>query len=153
MRAHDLLESDSEIPSGPPSELTPGDPLAKRALHYLARGRNVTELAPSVLEAVASLDGAVVTDRNGSLIAFGHPPPRRQPPPLPNHRRRGTHHRRLVASQFGPVLKVSEDGLISCFLNDCPRLGPLSTKPAKNQIFSFATKTYTQTTKQTIVQQ
>lgn len=115
---HDLLESDSEIPSGPPPELTPGDPLAKRALHYLARGRNVTELAPSVLEAVASLDGAVVTDRNGSLIAFGailrHDANHLRSPITAEGARTTA---ALVASQFGPVLKVSEDGLISCFLN------------------------------------
>ncbi|SIO44275.1 hypothetical protein SAMN05444166_4762 [Singulisphaera sp. GP187] len=115
---HDLLEPDSEVPCGPPPELTPGDPLAKRALHYLARGRNVTALAPSVLEALAGLDGAVVTDRNGGLIAFGailRHDAAHLPSPITAEGARTT--AAIVASRFGPVLKVSEDGLISCFLN------------------------------------
>src|SRR3954447_3502627 len=66
---HDVLANN--IPCGPPPELTPGDPLAKRALHYLSRGRDVIDLDPSVLEALAGLDGALATDRHGRLLAFG----------------------------------------------------------------------------------
>jgi hypothetical protein len=115
---HDLLAPDRDAPCGPPPELTPGDPLAKRALHYLARGRDVTELAPSVLEALAGLDGALVTDRDGGLIAFGailRHDASHLPSPITAEGARTT--AALVASRFGPVLKVSEDGLISCFLN------------------------------------
>ncbi|WP_406697663.1 hypothetical protein V5E97_02245 [Singulisphaera sp. Ch08] len=115
---HDLLDPDAKVPCGPPPELTPGDPLAKLALHYLARGRNVTELAPSVLEALAGLDGAVVTDRNGGLIAFGailRNDASQLSSPITAEGARTT--AALVASRYGPVLKVSEDGLISCFLN------------------------------------
>ena len=67
--SHDLLAD--EPADGPPAELTPGDPLAKRALHYLARGRDVTTLAPAVLEALSGIDGALVTDRSGRVLAFG----------------------------------------------------------------------------------
>lgn len=112
---HDLLSD--EAPTGPPAELTPGDPLAKRALHYLARGRDVTALDPSVLEALAGLDGALATDRSGRLIAFGailrHDATMR-PDPVTAEGARTT--AALVASRFGPVLKVSEDGVVSCFL-------------------------------------
>ena len=54
----------------PPPSL-PGDPLAKRALHYLARGRTVLDLERPVLEALAGVDGATVVDRAGHLLAFG----------------------------------------------------------------------------------
>ena len=113
---HDLLVP--EAPDGPPAELPPGDPLAKRALHYLARGRDVTELAPPVLEALAGLDGALATDRAGRLLAFGailrHDA---SCPPAPPSAEGARTTAALVASRFGPVLKVSEDGIVSCFLN------------------------------------
>jgi hypothetical protein len=113
---HDLLEE--EAAEGPPAELTPGDPLAKRALHYLARGRAVTTLDPPVLEALAGIDGALVTDRAGRLIAFGailrHDPSLLTGPVTAEGARTTA---ALVASRFGPVLKVSEDGVVSCFLD------------------------------------
>src|SRR5262249_33128523 len=65
---HDMLSA--EVPEGPP-EIPTRDPLARRALHYLARGRNVSELDPAVLEALAGLDGALATDRSGRLLSFG----------------------------------------------------------------------------------
>jgi hypothetical protein len=113
---HDLLSSD--VPCGPPPELMPGDPLAKRALHYLARGREVTGIDPSVVEALAGLDGALVTDRAGALLAFGailRHDASSLPGPTTAEGARTT--AALVASRFGPVLKVSEDGVVSCFLN------------------------------------
>ncbi len=113
--AHDMLSS--SVHSGPPHELTPGDPLANRALHYLARNRDITELAPSVLEAFAGLDGALATDRSGKLLAFGailRHDASSLPNPITAEGARTT--AAIVASRFGPVLKVSEDGIISCFL-------------------------------------
>jgi hypothetical protein len=113
---HDVLAND--MPCGPPPELTPGDPLAKRALHYLSRGRDVIDLAPSVLEALAGLDGALATDRNGRLLAFGailRHDAASLPTSITAEGARTTAAQ--VASQFGPVLKVSEDGVVSCFLN------------------------------------
>jgi hypothetical protein len=113
---HDLLAS--EPPCGPPPELTPGDPLAKRALHYLARNRRATELDPSILESLRGLDGALVTDRGGRLLAFGAIL-RHDAASLPGlaavEGARTT--AALVASRFGSVLKVSEDGIVSCFLD------------------------------------
>ncbi len=110
----DLVASDASVA---PEELTPGDPLAKRALHYLARDRTVTELDPPVLEALAGLDGATVVDRNGRLLAFGailRHDATALLGPAPAEGARTT--AALVASRFGPVLKVSEDGVVSCFL-------------------------------------
>jgi hypothetical protein len=111
---YDLLTDDViEEPSLP---LGVGDPLAKRALHYLARGRNVVELDASVLESIAALDGAIATDRFGKLLAFGailrHDASAVIGPAVEGARTTAA----LVASRHGPVLKVSEDGIVSCFL-------------------------------------
>ena len=43
----------------------------RRDLLDLLTGRAITDLEPSVLAALASLDGATVTDASGSLIAAG----------------------------------------------------------------------------------
>ena len=114
---HDLLSD--EVPDGPPAELTPGDPVAKRALHYLARGRSVVDLDPTVLEAFAGLDGAIATDQSGRLLAFGailrHDASASIGIGTIAEGARTT--AAIIASRFGPVLKVSEDGVVSCFLD------------------------------------
>jgi hypothetical protein len=90
---------------------------SRRELLHLLAGRSVTDLDPSVFAALASIDGATVTDREGRLLAAGailrHPPSE------------DTDHGGIIegarttaaiaASAFGPVLKVSEDGIITFF--------------------------------------
>jgi hypothetical protein len=100
------------------------EPLSKRSIHYLARGRTVTELDAAVLEALAGLDGALVTDLAGRLLAFGailrHDAHALSGPDVssPSAVVEGARTTAaLVASRFGPVLKVSEDGIVSCFLD------------------------------------
>jgi hypothetical protein len=110
--------------AGVPPPPVDSEPLSKRSIHYLARGRTVTELAPAVLEALAGLDGALVTDLAGRLLAFGAilrhdaralagPDPSSSSPLVEGARTTAA----LVASRFGPVLKISEDGIVSCFLD------------------------------------
>jgi hypothetical protein len=112
---HDLLKD--EVPDGPPAELTPGDPLAKRALHYLGRGRSVVDLDPTVLEAFAGLDGAIATDRTGRLLAFGAILRHDASASLGAIAEGARTTAAIIASRHGPVLKVSEDGVVSCFLD------------------------------------
>jgi hypothetical protein len=117
-----LIAPHDFLPGGPGCEpfddVVLGDPLGKRALHYLARGREVTALDAAVLESLAGLDGALVTDRAGRLLAFGAIL-RHDAASLPGltiaEGARTT--AALVASRYGPVLKVSEDGVVSCFLD------------------------------------
>ena len=96
------------------------DSLSKRSIHYLAEGRSLLSLAPSVVEALASLDGALAVDAEGRLLAFGAilrhdlSPQRAAPREVAEGARTTA---ALVASRFGPVLKISEDGVISCFLD------------------------------------
>jgi hypothetical protein len=89
----------------------------RRDLLYLLTGRTVTELEPSVLAALASLDGATVTDRTGTLIAVGailrHPYTTAMHDDAIVEGARTT--AAMTGSQFGPVLKVSEDGGITFF--------------------------------------
>jgi len=91
----------------------------RRELLNLVTGRSVTELEPSILAALASMDGATVTDVNGNLLAAGailrhaidSTPADREPVIVEGARTTAA----LAASRFGPVLKVSEDGLISFY--------------------------------------
>jgi DNA integrity scanning protein DisA with diadenylate cyclase activity len=98
-----------------PENLSPR--LAKRALHHAVRGTSLCDLEPSVLESIASLDGAVVFDLSGRLLTFGAI--LRIAPETLQFVRSVQGARTLAAlaaSQYGPVLKVSEDGHLTMFL-------------------------------------
>jgi hypothetical protein len=89
---------------------------SRRDLLDLLEGRSLTDLDPNVLAALASLDGAIVIDRQGRLLAAGailrHPPsPDRDGGLVEGARTTAA----IAASRFGPVLKVSEDGIITFF--------------------------------------
>ena len=90
---------------------------SRRDLLQFLQGRTITDLDPSVALALASLDGATVTDRSGRLIAAGailrHPPSEHLEAGGVVEGARTT--AAMAASQFGPVLKVSEDGIITFF--------------------------------------
>ena len=122
-------------PETSPGEAAPADPsdmpipavvepLSKRSVHYLARGGSVTKLDAAVLEALAGLDGALVADANGRLLAFGailrhdaHSLSGCDLASTPALAEGARTTAALVASRFGPVLKISEDGIVSCFLD------------------------------------
>ncbi len=104
-----------DIPA--PPELTRAGGPSRRDLLHLLEGRSATDLDPTVFAALASLDGATVVDRAGRLLAAGailrHP----QSVDLEFggviEGARTT--AAMAASRFGPVLKVSEDGVITFF--------------------------------------
>ncbi|MBV8487811.1 MAG: hypothetical protein JO161_05985 [Planctomycetaceae bacterium] len=110
-------------PKGLPDS-SPAQPLTKRSMHYLARGASVLELDAAVIEALAGLDGALVTDAEGRLLAFGailrhdvnslNGSDPQSPPAIAEGARTTA---ALAASRFGPVLKISEDGIVSFFLD------------------------------------
>jgi len=89
---------------------------ARRDLRYLLKDRTATSLDPSVLQALARIDGATVMDHDGRLIAIGailmHPS-------VPDASGLAVEGARttaaMTAGRFGPVLKVSEDGIITFF--------------------------------------
>jgi len=89
---------------------------SRRDLLALLEGRSLTDLDPNVLAALASLDGAIVVDTNARLLAAGailrHPPSAEPEAGVVEGARTTA---ALAASKFGPVLKVSEDGIITFF--------------------------------------
>ena len=87
---------------------------SKGALHDLVRGRDLADLGGAALEALAGVDGAVVTDREGRLLAFGAIL-RGQPGPGAVEGARAS--AAIGASFHGPVLKVSEDGSLAMYLD------------------------------------
>ena len=98
-----------------PDNLSPR--LAKRALHHMARGQTLHEMDGSVLESLAGIDGAVVTDPGGRLLTFGAilrvaPEVVLAPRAVEGARTTAS----LAASLHGPVLKVSEDGFLTMYL-------------------------------------
>lgn len=91
---------------------------AKGSVYYLLNGRRTTDLRPAVLRTLAAIDGGIVLDREGRLLAFGAI--------LRHHNEGGTVPGRfpqgggrtvaaVAASHYGKALKISEDGLISFY--------------------------------------
>ena len=100
----------------PISEILDNGAPSRRHLLHLLESRSVTDLDPTVLAALASLDGATVLDRGSRLLAAGailrHGPIEDQRGGIVEGARTTA---ALAASRFGPVLKVSEDGIITFF--------------------------------------
>jgi hypothetical protein len=113
----ELVTTDDRLdmePVGPGAQAE--RPSRRHLLHVLA-GRTIMDLDASVLAALATLDGAMVCDPRGQLLAVGailrHPRTADTDVGRPVEGARTT--AAMAAARFGPVLKVSEDGLITCF--------------------------------------
>jgi hypothetical protein len=103
-----------DIPA-PPEK--PADGPTRRDLLHLLEGRTAQGLDPSVFAALASLDGAIVVDPTGRLLAAGailrHPQSVDMEFGTVVEGARTT--AAMAASRYGPVLKVSEDGVITFY--------------------------------------
>jgi hypothetical protein len=88
---------------------------SRRDLMYLLAGRTATELDRTVLEALATMDGATVMDRSGRLLAVGailmHPTVPDAGLVIEGARTTAA----IAAAKYGPVLKVSEDGMVTFY--------------------------------------
>lgn len=93
-----------------------GTSMRSRLLQTL-RGETATGVDPAVLASLAKVDGATVVDRSGRLLAIGailiHTEPPEPHSTLAVEGARTT--AAMTAGQFGAVLKVSEDGLITFY--------------------------------------
>src|SRR5262245_17316627 len=101
--------------STPSSHPTPGH-ASKDQFHYLLRDKRILNLPTTILETIARIDGAVILDTDAHLLAFGvilHylDLAKLHPEPIEGGRASAA----IAASRFGRVLKISEDGLISCY--------------------------------------
>lgn len=110
-----VADADRADLAPPEAPVPPGSAPTRRDLLDLLTTRSIIDLEPSVLAALASLDGATVTDSTGRLISAGailkHAGDPASEESLIIEGARTT--AAMTASQYGPVLKVSEDGLIS----------------------------------------
>ncbi len=85
----------------------------RRDLLHFAAGRSATALSPDVFRALSTMDGAIVTDQGGRLLAAGAILLHAGPPSVEMEGARTA--AAYGAAQYGAILKVSEDGLITCF--------------------------------------
>jgi hypothetical protein len=118
-----LVAPEDRIQAAEPLEDEPTDPDAlslrhvKWALHHVVRGQDLPDLDDTVLEALAGIDGAVVTDRRGRLLSFGAILRVTAETVLSPRAVQGSRTTAaLAASYHGPVLKVSEDGYVAMYL-------------------------------------
>ena len=103
----DLDSSQTGRPSGSPT---------RRDLLDLLTGRDVISLEPSVLAALASIDGAMVTNTAGQLIGAGAILHNATEPADGGTIIEGARTTAaMAASRYGPVLKVSEDGAMTFY--------------------------------------
>ena len=88
----------------------------KDQIQYLLRSRRVLDMAPTVLETLSRLDGAIVVDAGSNLLAFGailrHDLTMAPEAEIVEGSRSTA---ALESSRFGSVLKISEDGLVSFY--------------------------------------
>jgi hypothetical protein len=111
-----ILSEVAEDDPDDPENLSPR--LAKRSLHHLARGQTLAELDDAVIEALAGIDGAVVTDPEARLLSFGAILRLTPEVALASRAVEGARTTAaFAASHYGPVLKVSEDGFLTMFLS------------------------------------
>jgi hypothetical protein len=90
----------------------------KDQLHYLLHQKRILEVPMAILETIARIDGAIVMDRDSDLLAFGAILRHQNVTDLhPENIEGGRTTAAIAASQFGSVLKISEDGVISFFQN------------------------------------
>jgi hypothetical protein len=84
---------------------------------YMLRGRTATTIDTAVLCGLARMDGAMVVDTTGRLLAVGaillHAEPVQPHSLFVLEGARTT--AAMAAARYGPVLKVSEDGAITFY--------------------------------------
>lgn len=100
-----------------PAKQVIADADSKRSVYYLLRGKRTENLTPAILRTLATIDGGIVLDKEGRLLAFGailrnHNDSHMTSDRLPEG---GRSTAALAASHFGRALKVSEDGIITFF--------------------------------------
>ena len=97
-----------------PEDLLENQPAGfSKQVHYLLRGKSVIDLELTVLQSIARVDGGIVMDRQGRLLAFGailrttgEPAPAQEG---------GRTTAAVYASRFGMAVKISEDGVVSFY--------------------------------------
>lgn len=112
-----LLASGDLIDHSEAAEAPDAGAGSKRSVYYLLNGKRTKDLTPAVLRTLAAIDGAIVLDAEGRLLAFGAILRHRQEGQLAVGRipEGGRSLAALSASHCGRALKISEDGVVSFF--------------------------------------
>jgi hypothetical protein len=112
--ARHLVQPHDRLEAGPDGLQEDGGP-SRQALHYLVRHKRLLDIAPSLIESLAHIDGAIVLDARSNILAFGAivQPLSETPGALPAEGGRTT--AAVLASRFGKALKISEDGIIGFY--------------------------------------
>jgi len=95
----------------------------KAQVYYLLRQKHVLELEMSVLQSIARVDGGIVMDRVGRLLAFGAI--LRNTGASLAAQDGGRTTAAVQASRFGLAVKISEDGMVSFYRGRRAGLGDL----------------------------
>ena len=104
--ARDLVASDDLLDERVPTA-------SKAQVHYLLYQKRVLEMELSVLQSIARVDGGIVMDREGRLLAFGAI--LRHSGAILAAQEGGRTTAAVHASRFGLAVKISEDGLVSFY--------------------------------------
>ncbi|HEY1238953.1 MAG TPA: hypothetical protein VGF16_00290 [Bryobacteraceae bacterium] len=109
-----LEQAESAVSLVAPEDLLDDQPpgFSKR-VHYLLRGKSLADLELTVLQSIARVDGGIVMDRQGGLLAFGAILRTTGEPMAAQEGGRTT--AAMYSSRFGMALKVSEDGAVSFY--------------------------------------
>src|SRR5262245_41404790 len=110
------LISHSDLLSATPSPHPVPGHASKDQFHYLLRDKCLLTLPTTILETSACSDGSVIVYTYAHLLAFGailHYPDLAKV--HPDNIEGGRASAAVAASRFGRALKISEDGLISCY--------------------------------------
>lgn len=113
----ELVSSGDILSPDKSGSLSAPEPDSKRSVYYLLRGKRPEDIAPSVLRTLASIDGGIVLDRAGNMLAFGAILRHQDGPRLADGRlpEGGRSAAAQAASRYGKSLKVSEDGIITFY--------------------------------------
>jgi hypothetical protein len=110
---HALGPAEHLLATGDLLDATDPGASTKSQVHYLLRRKRALELEPNVLKSIAQVDGGIVMDREGRLLAFGAILRTGGEPMAALDGGRTT--AALHASHFGLALKISEDGFVSFY--------------------------------------
>jgi hypothetical protein len=109
-----LDEGESAAGLVAPEDLLENQPAgSSKKAHYLLRQKSVIELELTVLQSIARVDGGIVMDRAGALLAFGAILRTSGEPLAAQEGGRTT--AAVYASRFGMALKISEDGAVAFY--------------------------------------
>jgi hypothetical protein len=102
----------------PEGALDQETPAPQQRFDYLVRNKRLLDIEASLIKGLARIDGAVVVDSDGEVMAFGAIIRSSATPAAATVSAEGGRTTAaILASQFGKALKISEDGIVAFYRN------------------------------------